>query len=202
MDRTEDDVAGFMAGRDVDNVDLGIVLGPARRDPHGHVPAILRNVDEGKGVASPARGRGRDFDLPGVHEQSFLAAQSLAYVQLGYALAGEKLLIEVAVAGKPLGVGDHCRRGRVEFPDAGEQFLAAWNAGQRRSRIDILILEPFLYFWIFQILHVTVVVDNLRPVIVVGDGAHRRDWRFHRCAALWLKAGSEISERAKEPDQY
>src|SRR5579859_2211689 len=101
MDRTEDDVAGFMAGRDVNDVNFGIVLGAARRGPHGHVPAILRNVDEGKSVASPARGRGRHFDLPWVHDQSLLAAQSLAHVQLGYALAGEKLLIEVAVAGKP-----------------------------------------------------------------------------------------------------
>jgi hypothetical protein len=41
-----------MAGRHLDDVDLGIVLGAARRNPNGHVLAIRRDGDVRKGVLS------------------------------------------------------------------------------------------------------------------------------------------------------
>ena len=159
---------------------ISVVLGPARRDPHRDVLAILRDVDVGKSVLPFAPVRGCDGDFVRICDQSFLALQSLAHVQLA-----EKPLIKVEVAGKTLDAADQCRGGTAEeLLDAREQFVAARNVGQRCAGVVVLILEPGLHLGVPRILHVAIVVDDLRTIIIVGDGAHGRDWLFRRRSFL------------------
>ena len=172
------------SGRDVDHMEDALWSRPSRcRRRRICCPATARSSRSRSAAA-------RVLDRLGIDEQTLLAREPRAHVELGNVFLREPFQI-VVVAIVDLDAR-YARRDRVaELGDSAQQRVPARNAVERRAREIRLRLDPRGGVGILRVLEITVGIGHRDAEVGVGDRAHRRQrWRRLRVPEGWPAAAA------------
>ena len=144
------------------------ILAAAQRHPVGDEPAVRRwsvPVDGG------ARRRSREAG--GIDQHPLGAGESVAHVQHGRVVPGEKLQVEHLPVGEGYVAHAHLCRGKLA--DTRGQRRAPGDPRERAPRVLVLRVEERLRIGRLHVLQPTVGVDDFHAVQRLAHLAHRRD---------------------------
>jgi len=120
-------------------------------------------------------GRGAGTKGRGIQQQTLLALQAVAVIELRLLRTGFEGPVKIALAAPYEAAPAQVRI--VKRVDALQKRIAPWQPIQGRVGVISLRLHPGLHLLVIQVFHVAVVVHHGGAEVGVGDRSDRRCWR-------------------------